>query len=358
MGQKAGEKWTAAAKLQPTFPKPDRLLGSQPGTGAGRRRDNRPAMHLIVPFAGCMSEAGRQAQQTLQLPQLEKLLARWQASPALGTDEYSLNPPHEQALALALGWPAGTATLAQDALPWAALAAARRGLPGAGQAAWGQLTPVQLVPGREQIRLGDPADLQLDEAASRELLQIVRPLFESEGVLLHWLAPLQWLASHESFDALPCASLDRVVGRHLDPWLPPQRAARLLRRLQNEVQMLMYTHPVNEQREAAGLPVFNSVWLSGCGRLPAAWAAGRPIPPLDDRLRRPALTEDWAAWCEAWQALDAGPLASMLQAGEAGRLTLCGERHAVTWAAAPRGLWQRLSASWRPTQLHSVLDAL
>ena len=27
MGQKAGEKWTAAAKLQPTIPKPDRLLG-------------------------------------------------------------------------------------------------------------------------------------------------------------------------------------------------------------------------------------------------------------------------------------------------------------------------------------------
>ena len=29
MGQKAGEKWTAAAKLQPTFPKPDRLLVPQ-----------------------------------------------------------------------------------------------------------------------------------------------------------------------------------------------------------------------------------------------------------------------------------------------------------------------------------------
>ena len=26
MGQKAGEKWTAAAKLQPTIPKSDRLL--------------------------------------------------------------------------------------------------------------------------------------------------------------------------------------------------------------------------------------------------------------------------------------------------------------------------------------------
>ena len=29
MGQKTGEKWTAAAKLQPTFPKPDRLLVAQ-----------------------------------------------------------------------------------------------------------------------------------------------------------------------------------------------------------------------------------------------------------------------------------------------------------------------------------------
>ena len=29
MGQKSGEKWTAAAKLQPTFPKPDRLLGGE-----------------------------------------------------------------------------------------------------------------------------------------------------------------------------------------------------------------------------------------------------------------------------------------------------------------------------------------
>ena len=333
------------------------------GRGSGRgsvntRRDNRADMHLIVPFAGCLSDAGRQALQTLQLPHLDKLLARWRAGAPVGTDEYSLNPPHEQALALALGWPAGSATLAHDALPWAALAAVRHGLPGAAQAAWGLLSPVQLVPGREQIRLGDPAELQLDEAASRELLEIVRPLFESEGVSLHWLAPLQWLATHDSLAALPCASLDRVIGRHLDPWLPAQPAARLLRRLQNEVQMLMYTHPINEQREAAGLPVVNSVWLSGCGRLPAGWASVQQMPTLDDRLRRPALTEDWAAWCEAWQALDAGPLATLLQADAASALTLCGERHALTLAPAPRSLWQRVSAHWRAPSAHTVLDAL
>ncbi len=314
-------------------------------------------MHLIVPFAAPLSEAGRQALQTLQLPQLDQLLATWQAGPALGSDEFSPNAPHEQALAQALGWAAGGAPLADAALPWAALAAARQGLPGAAQAAWGGLTPVQLVPGREQIRLADPAELQLDEAASRGLLEAVQPLFESEGVQLHWHAPLHWLASHASFDALPCASLDRVIGRHVDAWLPPQRAARLLRRLQNEVQMLMYTHPINDQREAAGLPVVNSVWLSGCGRLPEGWARAG-APDCDERLRRPALGEDWAAWCEAWRALDAGPLQALLGAGGSGRLTLCGERRAVTWAAAPRSLWQRLARRWQFAGLQAALEPL
>ena len=318
-------------------------------------------MHLLVPFAGGLSEAGRLALQTLHLPHLETLLARWQAGPPLGSDEFSLNTPHEQAQALALGLPGPAPRLAQDALPWAALAAAQHGLAGARQAAWGWLTPVQLVPGREQIRLADPADLQLDEAASRALLGVIRPLFESEGVALHWMAPLHWLACHDSLDALPCASIDRVIGRHVDPWLPPQRAARLLRRLQNEVQMLMYTHPLSDQREAAGLPVVNSFWLSGCGRLPAAWEGARPAehtPTLDDRLRRPALSEDWAAWCEAWAALDAGPIRQLLAAGSDARLTLCGERHATAWAPVKRSLWQGLAARWRPVDAHATLGAL
>jgi len=202
--------------------------------------------------------------------------------------------------------------------------------------------------------LTEPAALQLDEAASRELLDIVRPLFETEGFTLHWAAPDRWLATHVLFDGLATASLDRVTGRNVDPWLPDQRSARLIRRLQNEVQMLLYTHPVNDRREAAGLPTVNSFWLSGCGRAPAA-------PPtaevqVDDRLRAPALGEDWAAWCEAWRALDAGPLARLAQQG--GALTLCGERHAVTFTPQPQGLWQRLSSAWRKPALLGVLERL
>lgn len=313
-------------------------------------------MHLIVPFAGTVSEAGQHALQSLSLPRLDRLLARLQATQRLGSDAYSLNPPHEQVLAAAWGWPAANdAALPDMALPFAARQAAALGLD-TGQP-WGLLTPVHLHVGTDQISLTPPSALQLDEPASCELLEIVRPLFETEGFSLHWAAPLQWLATHALFDGLATASLDRVTGRNVNRWLPDQRSARLVRRLQNEVQMLLYTHAVNDRREAASLPTVNSVWLSQCGRLPAATIPAED-PQIDDRLREPALGEDWAAWCEAWQALDAGPIGALARSGYNARLTLCGERFAQTFTAAPQGLWQRLAGRWQAPAAHTVLAAL
>ncbi len=306
---------------------------------------------LIVPFAGASHEAARQALHDLPLPQLQRLLARLSPGARDEADELSLSPPHERALAAALGWQG-----ADGALPWAARLAAEHRASGDNTQPWGLLTPVHLHVGTEQVSMTDPAALQLDEAASRELLGIVAPLFETEGFTLHWAAPLQWLATHELFDGLATASIDRVIGRNIDPWLPDQRAARLVRRLQNEVQMLLYTHAVNDRREAAGLPTVNSFWLSGCGRLPPHGAA--PAPRLDDRLRAPALNEDWAAWREAWAALDAGPLADLAAQPGPLRLVLCGERHAQTFEDQPRGLWQRVSARWRAPSAPALLEAL
>ncbi len=313
-------------------------------------------MHLMIPFAGTVSEAGRHALQSLSLPRLERLLARLTAGETLGSDEFSLNPPHEQALAVALGWPADAAGLADAALPFAALRAQALGL--AGDAPWGLLTPVHLHVGTEQVGLTDPAALQLDEAGSRELLEAVRPLFETEGFTLHWAEPLQWLATHALFDGLATAALDRVCGRNIDRWLPAQRSARLVRRLQNEVQMLLHTHALNDRREAAGLDTVNSFWLSGCGSLPTAAGPATPVT-VDDRLRAPALAEDWAGWCEAWRALDAGPIAALQAAGNGPlTLTLCGERRAHAFHAAPQGLWQRLSGAWRRPSALAVLEGL
>lgn len=292
-------------------------------------------VHLIVPFASPWSAAGREALSRLATPALDAKLAGWHEVDRDEADEWTLCPPHERALAKALGWRQD-----KDApLPWAARQAAADGID-VGNGAWGLITPVHWRVGADAIHLADPRALALDDAASRTLHEAVRPLFESEGFTLMWGAPLRWYASHGDLATMQTASLDRVIGRPVDRWLPAERSARLVRRLQNEVQMLLHTHPINAEREAAGSLTVNSFWLSGCGVLQRDT---RHDVQVDDRLSAPALAEDWPAWSLAWRSLDA----SMLPTRPLERLTLCGERSALTFERVEQRLWQRVASAVR-----------
>ena len=316
-------------------------------------------MHLIVPFAGVLSEAGRHTAQSLSLPSLEKLLVRAHAGAASGGDERSLSAPHEMALAHALGW-----SPIDGRLPLAARAAARDGVD-TGAHALGLLTPVHLHLGTEQVTMTDPDSLALDAADARALFDALLPLFAEVGFALHWGAAQRWYLVHDSLADWPTASLDRVIGRNIDAWItdaPSPRdaheavhAAHLWPRLQSETQMLLHSHPINERRESQGLSSVNSVWLSGCGA-PCATAAEEPL--IDERLRGPALSEDWAAWAEAWHALDAGPIAQLLDGADGNVLTLAGERHHRPFALQPTSAWQRMRTLWQRTPAHQVLETL
>jgi hypothetical protein len=325
------------------------------GRSHGTGRDN-DRMHLVVPFAAAASEAGAQALQGLRLPHFERLLARLVPGPRTDTDASSLNLAHEHVLAECRGW------MPRDGgLPLAAWSAQADGLPLApDDLGWGLLTPTHWQVGSEQILLLDPAQLHLDEDESRALWRALRGLFESEGWSLHWGAPLRWYATHATLRDLATASLDRVVGRPIDQWLPDRQSGRTLRRLQSEAQMLLYTHPINAAREARGeLPV-NSFWLSGTGRTQAVAADARE-PIVDESLRGPWLAEDWAAWVETWRALDAQRLSDLgarAARGESINLTLCGERTAQRFDTARRGAWQRLTQSWRRVAADRVLEPL
>ena len=119
--------------------------------------------------------------------------------------------------------------------------------------------------------------------------------------------------------------------------------------MQNEVQMLLYTHPLNAEREARRQPVVNSFWLSGCG-------VAQPCTgtvTVEPRLRRPALAEDWAGWAKAWAQLD-----EELPGRAPTRLTLCGERASLSWALPPRSLLQRLGARFGAADLVHDLETL
>jgi hypothetical protein len=82
---------------------------------------------------------------------------------------------------------------------------------------------------------------------------------------------------------------------------------------------------------------------------------------VDDRLRAPALAEDWAAWADAWRALDDGPLAELAQRARRGAsvaVVLSGERHAERHDAEPPSAWQRITRAWRAASVHERLEVL
>lgn len=293
-------------------------------------------LDFIVPFVWWPDP--QLAAEPPALPHLQRLLERLTLAQRDDGDEYSLSPPHERALARSLGFEGP-----DGGLPFAAHAAAADGID-TGDLAWGLMSPAHWQVGREHLTMGDPDALGLDAATSHAFLDAVRSLFESEGWLVAWGAPTRWYVAHESLTDLACASPDRVIGRNPDLWMPDHPTARTLRRLQAEVQMLLYTHELNDARESQGLDPLNSFWLSGCGLGQAARDGARPV--LIDDLRTPALRGDAAAWIEAWRRLDAGPLAELLaraQRGEAIALTLCGERSSLRLTSAGASSWWRRS---------------
>jgi hypothetical protein len=295
-----------------------------------------PPLHWVIPFAASLSEPCQHALTRLldptALPNLSQLLSRLGGTTRLEGDEYDLAMPHERLLSREMGWPEPVGLQ-----PWATWWATQDGLQPSADRSWAMLSPGHWLMGRDHLTLLDPAGVSLDDAASRGLLQALRPFFEEDGWTLQWGAATRWYASHPDLDGLSTASLERVIGRNPDLWLAEDPdghpLARKLRRLQAEAQMLLYNHPINEGRSEAGLATINSFWVSGCGRRPATLRLPDEMRVIND-LRAPLLGDDMPLWLEAWQHIDAHVLSAVIatiDAGEPARLTLCGERHAITF---------------------------
>ena len=323
-----------------------------------------PTPHLLIPFAACSAEAWLPTLQSLPPDRFKRLGQLLQGMKLVQTDTRdaeSLSPPHERALACALG--IAMPDTPDGLLPWAASEAAEQLQAGDDGKAWAWITPCHWAMGHLHATLSDPALLGLQEGESRSLLALMQPYFETDGITLHYLAPGRWLAEGELFRGLPTASIDRVLARNVDAWLPDTKSAAPLRRLQNEMQMLLYTHAFNDEREARRQLRVNSFWISGTGALPAsAMPPGqRPQVSVPRSLAEAVFQEDWAGYAQAWAALEAGDIAALLarqQHGESVRLTLCGDNSAQTFETHRTGLWTKISSLFSPLRTLDVLKQL
>lgn len=312
-------------------------------------------MHLIIPYAASHNFSDPAPLAGLRLPNLQALLALLQRQQVLqDPDRTPLHLPHERLQAQALGWPHEA-----DSLPWAAWHQSQQGTARAAPQAW--MTPCHWQIGMDQVVMADPSHLHLSDTESQQLLQAMQPFLQEDGLHVTWHSALRWHAQGKMLADVPTASLDRVIGQNVKHWMPEHPALRPWQRLQSEMQMLLYNHPVNDAREARRQHTVNAFWLHGAGRLPEGCPATAQAVTVSEALRTSALHGDVQAWRQAWQMLDGTALADLLKHLKAtglGTLSLCSEHTAHTYAHAPAAWQQRIARVFKKTSPAAALTAL
>lgn len=224
-------------------------------------------LHLLVPFALPAAADAATALHDIQSPALDRLIARATLVERVVGEDFQRTLPHERWVARQFGaLPSGAA--AADEAPLAPyMLRADGGDPGT--ATWACVQPVHVRIAHDHLVLIDPASLDLSDDEAAALLAVARPLIEELGVRIEAPRPARWYLSGEGFGTLAGASPLRASGRNIEIWLPHEahsgERSRAWMKLQNEVQMAWFEHPVNEAREARGLPAVNSIWFHAQG---------------------------------------------------------------------------------------------
>jgi hypothetical protein len=304
-----------------------------------------PTRHWVIAYAAPESEALRAAMNnaldTLYLPNLQKLLRRMACVSKLSTTPEGVSAflmPHESAPQLMGARP----LLGKEAI----------------------MTPCHWQVGMNEVILLNPKELALNEDESRQLLSAIQPYFEEDGLQVVYESPLVWRVTGDLLDGLPLASIDRVVGQNIKPWMPEHQRAKTLQRLQSEMQMLLYQHPVNDERSLKGRWTVNSFWLHR--RLEQLYPDSADFGVALD-LRETVEPFNAKLWQQAWQHLDTTLCTSLYQALDQNHeisLSLCSEttwRHyrpqAASWLNKLQRLIQPVSVSQELRALTSGVSA-
>lgn len=191
------------------------------------------------------------ALQDLRLPGLETLVAR-------GRMRVHVPLGIEGALCRAWG------VKKQTDWPWAAISLAADG-GSADQGYWLRADPVHIrIQSDKLILLGNDL-LNVSPTEAVTLSADLNAHFGDEFELRP-LQPGRWYLPFNHDPGIKTTPLSLAAGRHIDPVLPNGKDALKWRALLNEIQMLLFSHPINQEREARGRPSINSIWLWGGGR--------------------------------------------------------------------------------------------
>jgi len=161
-------------------------------------------------------------------------------------------------------------------------------------------TPLHAALGLTDLTPLDPAFIALTEHESCALCDAADQHLRVDGVGLTFVDTNTWLVTCTDAISVLTERPDWLIGEPLRPNLPRGKDARLVERWMNELQMLLFAHPVNAAREERGLPPINVVWLWGFGSNPNLSTS--PVHGSGEQNHLTVLRNgNVPAWQNAWQ---------------------------------------------------------
>jgi len=148
--------------------------------------------------------------------------------------------------------------------------------------------PVHLQLQRDSFTIAGPDALPLQKTEADALLVLLNQHFAEQGLKFvqspH--CPHRWYLQVQTPPNIQTTPVDVAMGRDIRTLLPQGRDAAFWNAFLNEVQMLLFEHPLNQAREAQGeLPV-SGVWVYGGGVLPSKATGVLPLLFTEDPVAR------------------------------------------------------------------------
>lgn len=296
----------------------------------GDKLDAMKNVHLLIADLFLPNDFAAEVCRDLQLPALEKILARGSAS-------HTGVPVSLEAALCSL-----------FAVPGAQVAPVSADFDGLDAGCWLRADPVHVRLQREHLVMLPVLDVSANEAL--QLCASLNAHFADDGLEFFAPHPQRWYVRLESLPDMVTVPLSQASGRNIQGLLPTGAEARRWRHLFNEAQMLLFSHPLNEIREAQGVETINSVWFWGAGQrmiCQAKYAHVSSDETLVEMLAKSAGIS-FDSWSPSWR--DCGASETLLAWFGLRSALQCGDLAA--WRAALQAfetdyaqpLWQALRA--------------
>ncbi|MBI3479195.1 MAG: hypothetical protein HY016_02395 [Nitrosomonadales bacterium] len=279
------------------------------------------SVHLVIPDLFLPKDFAAEVCAGLSLPVLEKLLGR-------GQSEMLAPVALENLLCELFGMPSH------------GIAPVSAAFDGLAAGCWMRADPVHLSLQREQM-LMMAVNVGGEEASA--MCASLNQHFAGQGMEFFAPHPQRWYVRLHALPHIDTTPLSQVIGGDVRRVLPVGSDALHWHQLFNEVQMLLFAHPLNEARESRGELTINSVWF---------WGGGESVSPqknydgvsADDVLPEmlaAAASVPYAPWAKQWR----DSLTPTPSRGERGCVS--DDRQLLVWTRLQAALQRGDLAAWR-----------